>query len=135
MLHMVHCEDSFLEDSDSSGRQFQLQNVSLVITYSGIVVAALMMAGFLYIAANFGRRRSGYGYYAEDDYYDGYHYQRSIRNKGMLFKMIRNHINNHNNCHISDIPEFLSEMFSQLTSHDQEEEEDWEEMFFDKYVQ
>ena len=87
---MVHCEDSFLEDSDSSGRQFQLQNVSLVITYSGIVVAALMMAGFLYIAANFGRRRSGYGYYAEDDYYDGYHYQRSIRNKGMLFKMICN---------------------------------------------
>ena len=64
----VHCQelDTGGHD-DSTGRQIQLQNVSLVITYSGIVVAALMMAGFLYIAMNFGRGRR-YGY-AEDEYY------------------------------------------------------------------
>ena len=44
------------------GRQLVLQNVSLVITYTGMVVAALMMAGFLYLALNFTGRRSGYGY-------------------------------------------------------------------------
>ena len=44
------------------GRQLVLQNVSLVITYTGMVVAALMMAGFLYLALNFSGRRSGYGY-------------------------------------------------------------------------
>ena len=38
----------------------QIQNVSLVITYTGVVVAALMMAGFLYIALNYGRGRSRY---------------------------------------------------------------------------
>ena len=62
---------------DETYRQFQLQNVSLVITYTGMVVAALMMAGFLYIAANYSGRRSGYGYnedyYAEDDYYRNFH--------------------------------------------------------------
>ena len=38
----------------------QIQNVSLVITYTGVVVAALMMAGFLYIALNYGRGRCRY---------------------------------------------------------------------------
>merc|ERR1711876_10589 len=89
-------------------RQLQIQNVSLVITYTGVVVAALMMAGFLYIALNYGRGRSGYGYgyYAEDDYYDGYHYQkRALHNK-------------------QDTPQFLSELFSQLNKFDNQEEED-----------
>ena len=49
-------------DEAGSARQIQLQNVSLVITYTGMVVAALMMAGFLYLALNFSGRRSGYGY-------------------------------------------------------------------------
>ena len=57
-------------------RQLPVQNVSLVITYTGMVVAALMFAGFLYVSLNFGRRRSGYGYgysYNEDqDYYQDY---------------------------------------------------------------
>ena len=66
ILQCVQCQE--LEDVET-GRQIQLQNVSLVITYTGIVVAALMMAGFLYIALNFGRGRR-YGFYAEDDYFD-----------------------------------------------------------------
>merc|ERR1711992_35000 len=47
-------------DWDAESRQLQIQNVSLVITYTGVVVAALMMAGFLYIALNYGRGRSRY---------------------------------------------------------------------------
>lgn len=95
-------------DWDAESRQLQIQNVSLVITYTGVVVAALMMAGFLYIALNYGRGRSGYGYgyYAEDDYYDGYHYQkRALHDK-------------------QDTPQFLSELFSQLNKFDNQEEED-----------
>ena len=53
-------EDALYEES--SGRQIQLQNVSLVITYTGMVVGAIMMAGFLYLALNFSGRRAGYGY-------------------------------------------------------------------------
>ena len=55
-------DSAVLYDEAASGRQIQLQNVSLVITYTGMVVAALMMAGFLYLALNFSGRRSGYGY-------------------------------------------------------------------------
>ena len=96
-------DNAVLYDAAGSGRQIQLQNVSLVITYTGMVVAALMMAGFLYLALNFSGRRSGYGYgvwvmatdhvniamhfklslclryghsYAEDDYFDGYYSKR-----------------------------------------------------------
>ena len=48
-----------------------------------MVVAALMMAGFLYIAVNFGRNnRYGYGYDEYEDYYDGYYYnKRSTRRR------------------------------------------------------
>ena len=50
-----------VEDVDANAvRCCQIQNVSLVITYTGVVVAALMMAGFLYIALNYGRGRSRY---------------------------------------------------------------------------
>ena len=96
LLVILQCVQSQeLEDAET-GRQIQLQNVSLVITYTGIVVAALMMAGFLYIALNFGRGRR-YGYYAEDDYYDygghysngGYHYnKRSIEGQFKLYSIL-----------------------------------------------
>merc|ERR1712048_1465822 len=60
--------------TEAEARQLQLpvQNVSLVITYTGMVVAALMFAGFLYVSLNFGRRRSGYGYNYDQDYYQDY---------------------------------------------------------------
>ena len=59
-------------------RQLQVQNVSLVITYTGMVVAALMFAGFFYLSLNFGRKRSGYGYGYNDDqeYYQDYSYSK-----------------------------------------------------------
>ena len=63
--------------NQSEERQIQLQNVSLVITYTGIVVAVLMMAGFVYVALNFGGRRSSYGYG-----YDEYEYNYSKRSPG-----------------------------------------------------
>lgn len=58
----IYDDNAMAYDEAGSGRQIQLQNVSLVITYTGMVVAALMMAGFLYLALNFSGRRSGYGY-------------------------------------------------------------------------
>ena len=65
-------EDALYEES--SGRQIQLQNVSLVITYTGMVVAVIMMLGFLYVALNFGGRRSSHGYnYDEYNYEDMYY--------------------------------------------------------------
>merc|ERR1711997_814924 len=65
-----------LTEAEAEGRQLQLpvQNVSLVITYTGMVVAALMFAGFLYVSLNFGRRRSGYGYSYDQDYYQEFPY-------------------------------------------------------------
>jgi len=41
-----------------SGRFFAVNNVSLVITYTGAVVAVVMMASFLWLAASFGNSRS-----------------------------------------------------------------------------
>ena len=54
IVHVVEDVDAYVV------RCCQIQNVSLVITYTGVVVAALMMAGFLYIALNYGRGRSRY---------------------------------------------------------------------------
>ena len=64
--------------TEAEERQLPVQNVSLVITYTGMVVAVLMFAGFTYLSLNFGRRRSGYGYsYNEDqDYYQDYSYSK-----------------------------------------------------------
>merc|ERR1711973_342649 len=101
-------------EAEMESRQFTipLQNVSLVITYTGIVVAALMMAGFMYIAVNYGRGRARYGHgysrygqYDYDDYYeDGDYYdRRSLRSK-------------------QGIPARLSELFSHLNKYDDEEE-------------
>ena len=74
--------------TEAEERQLQVQNVSLVITYSGMVVAALMFAGFLYVSLNFGKRRSGYGYgygYTEDqDYYQDYPYSKRSPGKFSL---------------------------------------------------
>ena len=45
-------------------RTFGFSNISLVITYTTVVVAALMLAGFLWMAfAYSGQSSSGYGYY------------------------------------------------------------------------
>ena len=72
--------------AESEERQLQVQNVSLVITYTGMVVAALMFAGFLYVSLNFGRRRSGYGYNYDQDYYQDYaSYSRRSPGKFFIF--------------------------------------------------
>ena len=67
-------------ETEAEGRQLAVpvQNVSLVITYTGMVVAALMFAGFFYLSLNFGRKRSGYGYGYNDDqeYYQDYSYSK-----------------------------------------------------------
>lgn len=44
------------------GRSFGISNISLVITYTTVVIAALMLAGFLWMAfAYSGQSSSGYG--------------------------------------------------------------------------
>ena len=67
-----------LAQAQDEGRQLAVpvQNVSLVITYTGMVVAVLMFAGFLYVSLNFGRRRSGFGYSYDQDYYQDYSYSK-----------------------------------------------------------
>ena len=75
-LSLLALLSSLVEVRAQEDRQIQLQNISLVITYTGMVVAVLMMAGFLYVALNFGKRRSGYGYNYDQDYYDDYSYSR-----------------------------------------------------------
>ena len=94
-------------------RQLQLQNISLVITYTGMVVAVLMMAGFLYVALNFGGRRSGYGYsYDEYEQYDkrspGSHIY--IYSQALLTET-------------SPAPSLLSDLLHHLTKYDEEEDE------------
>ena len=83
---LVSVSASLTEESESEGRQVVLQNVSMVITYTGMVVAALMFAGFLYVSLNFGRRRSGYGYSYDQDYYQEFPYaKRSPGNTCYIF--------------------------------------------------
>ena len=77
---------SATEQTEAEERQLPVQNVSMVITYTGMVVAALMFAGFLYVSLNFGRRRSGHGYNYDQDYYQDYPY--SKRSPGMIFIFI-----------------------------------------------
>merc|ERR1711936_724028 len=71
----------------SEGRQIQLQNISLVITYTGMVVAVIMMLGFLYVALNFGGRRSSHGYN-----YDEYNYSKRSPEPSVL-SYILDHLN------------------------------------------
>merc|ERR1712106_110518 len=84
------------------GRQFAIQNVSLVITYTSMVVAVVMMASFLWIAMNFGTGRSGYSGYGEDDYYS-----RRKRSSGTL-----------------DDPDVLSNLLGSWHQYHKEEEEE-----------
>ena len=65
------------------GRTFAIQNVSLVITYTTMAVAVVMMASFLWIALNFGTSRSGYSGYGSDDYYS-----RRKRSSGLFGKIL-----------------------------------------------
>ena len=53
----------FLAENDiGMGRSFGISNISLVITYTTVVIAALMLAGFLWMAfAYSGQSSSGYG--------------------------------------------------------------------------
>lgn len=43
---------------DFSGRFFRVDNTSLVITYTGAIVAVVMIASFLWLAASYGNNRS-----------------------------------------------------------------------------
>merc|ERR1711915_823356 len=79
--HEAHAFDYDSTDLyDNEGRQFALQNVSLVITYSTLAVAVVMMASFLWIAMNFGTSRSGYGYSSHSGY-GGYGSDEYVRRK------------------------------------------------------
>jgi len=50
------------ENDIGMGRSFGISNISLVITYTTVVIAALMLAGFLWMAfAYSGQSSSGYG--------------------------------------------------------------------------
>ena len=55
----------FLAESEvGTGRVFGVSNISLVITYATVVIAALMLAGFLWMAFAYsgqGSSSSGYG--------------------------------------------------------------------------
>jgi len=57
--------DSLGNDAENEigmGRSFGISNISLVITYTTVVIAALMLAGFLWMAfAYSGQSSSGYG--------------------------------------------------------------------------
>ena len=83
-LVTAHEEHAFDYDStdlyENDGRQFALQNISLVITYSTLAVAVVMMASFLWIAMNFGTSRSGYGYSSHSGY-GGYGSDEYVRRK------------------------------------------------------
>merc|ERR1711872_719440 len=67
----------------NDGRKFALQNVSLVVTYSTLAVAVVMMASFLWIAMNFGTSRSGYRYSGHNGY-GGYGSDDYVRRKRSL---------------------------------------------------
>ena len=99
--------------AQAEDRQLQLQNISLVITYTGMVVAVLMMAGFLYVALNFGGRRSGYGYsYDEYEHYD----KRSPGSDMYIYSQAPL-------TETSPAPSVLSDLLHHLTKYDEEEEE------------
>ena len=59
-MHIIHY---FLaENGVQTGRAFGFSNISLVITYATMVIAALMLAGFLWMAfAYSGQSSNGYG--------------------------------------------------------------------------
>lgn len=82
MYPAVHCSAldwvaaQFQESSidGASGRIFQVQNVSQVITYTGLVVAVVMMSSFLWLAVTFG----------DTHYYRNYRSRRSLVNNHRL---------------------------------------------------
>ena len=55
-------------DPEWSGRTFSVSNISLVITYVTLVVAAVMLAGFIWLAFAFSGAKN------EDGYGQGYAY-------------------------------------------------------------
>ena len=97
--------------TQSEGRQIQLQNISLVITYTGMVVAVIMMLGFLYVALNFGGGRSSHGYS-----YDEYNY--SKRSPG---RCLANNLRMVENERFSE-PSVLSYILDHLNKYEEEEE-------------
>ena len=65
-------------DPGWSGRTFSISNISLVITYVTLVVAAVMLAGFMWLAFAFSGGGGGNeGYNRRQDY--AYGYSRSER--------------------------------------------------------
>ena len=120
-------EEFPIVDGEESYRQFQLSNVSLVITYTGMVVAALMMAGFLYIAVNYSSRRSGYGYngdyYAEDDYYRNFQHKQGIDQYGEMSCLVKyRNVDYYTILSFLDPTQLLSSLFSQYQKYDQDED-------------
>jgi hypothetical protein len=60
-LHQT-CTTILAGNEIGMGRSFGISNISLVITYTTVVIAALMLAGFLWMAfAYSGQSSSGYG--------------------------------------------------------------------------
>jgi len=60
-LHQT-CTTVLAGNEIGMGRSFGISNISLVITYTTVVIAALMLAGFLWMAfAYSGQSSSGYG--------------------------------------------------------------------------
>ena len=61
------------------GRSFGISNISLVITYTTVVIAALMLAGFLWMAfAYSGQSSSGYGrFFGSGRYFENYFFEDS----------------------------------------------------------
>ena len=107
-------------ETEAEGRLLAVpvQNVSLVITYTGMVVAVLMFAGFLYVSLNFGRRRSGFGYSYDQDYYQDYPYSKRSPGKGfyILFLNFPKLLNSEPSA-LSDLLEYLHHSW-----YDEEEE-------------
>merc|ERR1711915_601540 len=112
-LVTAHEEHAFDYDStdlyENDGRQFALQNDSLVITYSTMAVAVVMMASFLWIAMNFGTSRSGYRYSSHSGY-GGYGSDEYVRRK--------------RTSESNDNVWFLGNVIESLRKHAEEDEED-----------
>ena len=82
---------SLAAESDARQLGVALGNVSLVITYTSMVVAALMIGSFLWIAVSYSGSRAGHGYaYDRDDEYYDYDYdyrRRSLNTPGLYHRI------------------------------------------------
>ena len=84
--HMLTISNAYLagfEEAPDQGlaRNFGFSNISLVITYVTVIVAALMLAGFLWMAYAYSGSGSGYGRKKREafDYDEGISNTSSVR--------------------------------------------------------